>query len=235
MGTDVRTPPDRIAAVSVGVLWGRSHRETRAEQLPVTEVAVLIVEDPLGRSEIADRTLWSGSELLVAGKRLAELELPLLGFNPLLFDWPALSSVCDVDALIARTIDLRSALLPCVAEIVEAEGVGAFPTRGEYGVLHPHRVAETNLGFVPGEGGPLGEAELALALWREFVTHERVVAAGRTHEIELDSLAKLRAERPSCRSAAAWRELLGLRPAPSPYRRRTRHPVTFPRIDQRYV
>lgn len=235
MGTDVRALPDRIAAVAVGVLWGKSHRETRAEHLPVTEVALLVIEDPLGRGEVAGRELWSGPELPGTAQKLAELELPLLGFNPLLFDWPALSSACDVDALIARTIDIRAALLPCVAELVEAEGVGAFPTRGEYGVLHPHRVAETNLGFVPGAGGPLGDAELAFELWRHIVTHERVVAAGRSHAIDRGSLARLRAERPSCPDADAWRELLALRPAPLPYRKKTRHPVTFPRIDQRYV
>jgi hypothetical protein len=48
-------------------------------------------------------------------------------------------------------------------------------------------------------------------------------------------MALLRCERPAFASAAEWRELLAARPAPKAYRRRKRHQITFPGIDQRYV
>lgn len=235
MGTGVRNAPARVAAVAVGVLWGRRHREARPEALPVTEVGVVVAERGGSAMEVVTSELFSGSELMQAPDRLTALELPLVTFNAPRFDWPALSSLADVDHLISRTIDLHSALLPCVADLVEAEGTHAFPARGEYGVLHPHRVAETNLGFVPGDGTPLGEAELALELWHHLLTHERAIVAGRTHALAGDQLALLSGERSTFTDARAWRAMLAERPEPAPYRRKTRHPVAFPRIDQRYV
>jgi hypothetical protein len=230
MGTDVR-----IAAVAAGVLWGRSHRDARPESLPVTELAIVVIDDALEAPVVLQRDLLAGRELTRATDHLLELDLPLVAFNALRFDWVALDTLVDVDPLITRTIDLHSALLPCVAEIVAAEGASAFPRSGSYGVLHPHRIAETNLGHPPAEEGPLGEALLAAQLWRRFVTGERAIAAGRSHVLSDDSVALLRGERPAFTDAAAWRAMLAERPEPVPYRRRTRHPVTFPRLDQRYV
>lgn len=226
----------RVAAVSVGVLWGKRHREQRPEQLPVTQIGVLITELASGELRFEDRFVLEGRELTGAPDRLAELDLPLVTFNGLRFDWVALDALAGAGGLIERTIDIYSALLPSVAELVEAEGVGAFPTRGEYGVLHPHRVAETNLGRIPGGGeDPLGEAELAVELWHHLLGSGRVVAAGQTHTLAAKELAMLAGERPAIANETAWRKMLSERPAPDPYRRRTRHPVTFPRIDQRYV
>lgn len=236
MGTDVRIVPDRIAAVSVGVLWGRKHRETRPELLPVTEIGIVIVDTADGEPVVERRELLTGSDLMIAPDHLLDLGLPIVGFNALRFDWVALDALASCDQLIPATIDIYSALYPCVSEIVDAEGVSGFPVTGEYGVLHPHRVAETNLGFLPGGGDdPLGEAELAAALWHHFVTFERAVAAGRTHPLENESLELLAGERKAFDTAAAWREMLAARPEPTPYRRRNRHQVTFPRVDQRYV
>jgi hypothetical protein len=235
MGTDVRIAPDRAAAVSVGVLWGRKHRETRPELLPVTEVGVVVVDRSGAELAIERRELLSGADLKRVPELLWDLSLPVVGFNALRFDWVALDAVADVQHLIPLTIDLYSALYPCVSEIVDAEGVSAFPVHGEYGVLHPHRVAETNLQRLPGDDDPIGEAELAAALWHHCQLHERAVAAGRTHALEDDSLEILTGASPAIGSAAEWREMLAERPEPKPYRRKTRHQVTFPRIDQRYV
>ncbi|MFT4050338.1 MAG: hypothetical protein QM648_10975 [Solirubrobacterales bacterium] len=235
MGTDVRIPPERVAAVSVGVLWGRKHHETRPELLPVTEVGIVVVDRSEGEPLIERRELLEGADLRLVPEHLGDLGLPVVTFNGLRFDWVALGALTEVDTLIPRTIDLYSALYPCVSTIVDAEGVSAFPVRGEYGVLHPHRVAETNLGFVPGDSDPVGDAELTGALWNHFLTHERAVAAGRTHVLSDESLEILAAERPAIASADDWRAMLSGRPEPTPYRRKTRHQVTFPRIDQRYV
>lgn len=235
MGTNVRILPDRVAAVSVGVLWGRKHRETRPELLPVTEVGIVVVDCVGGEPLIERRELLAGADLQIAPDHLIDLGMPVVAFNALRFDWAALGAITDVDALIPRTIDLYSALYPCVAEIVDAEGVSAFPLHGEYGVLHPHRIAETNLGYVPGESDPLGEAELAAALWHQLLTSERAVAAGRTHALDEDQLMLLSGERAALTTAQEWRSMLASRPEPTPYRRKTRHQVTFPRVDQRYV
>lgn len=235
MGTDVRIGADRVAAVSVGVLWGRKHRETRPELLPVTEVGVVVADRSEGELVIERRDLLSGPDIKRAPEHLWDLGLPVLGYNALRFDWVALDSIAEVEHLVPQTIDLYSALYPCVSEIVDAEGVSAFPVHGEYGVLHPHRVAETNLGLLPGEDDPLGDAELVAGLWHHFLSHERAVAAGRTHALGDDSIAILSGERPAIDSAEAWREMLAERPEPTPYRRKSRHQVTFPRIDQRYV
>lgn len=137
--------------------------------------------------------------------------------------------------LIPRTIDIYSALYPCVVDLVDAEGVSGFPMRGDYGVLNPYRLAETNLGYVPGASDDaLGDAELAAEMWLHLIQRERAVIAGRTHALSDDSLAMLRGDQPAFESAAAWRELIAARPEPKPHRRKTRHQVTFPRIDQRY-
>lgn len=235
MGTDVRIAPDRVAAVSVGVLWGRKHRETRPELLPVTEVGVVVVDRSGGELAIERRDLLTGADLKRVPEYLWDLGLPVLGFSPLRFDWVALGAITEVDHLVPHTIDLYSALYPCVSDIVDAEGVSAFPVHGEYGVLHPHRVAETNLGLLPGDDDPLGDAELAGALWDHLLTHERAIAAGRTHALGDESIAILSGGRPAIESSEAWRAMLAERPEPTPYRRKSRHQVTFPRIDQRYV
>ncbi|MBJ7458927.1 MAG: hypothetical protein JHD02_07065 [Thermoleophilaceae bacterium] len=230
MGTGVRIP-ERVAAVSVGVLWGKKHRDPQPELLPVTQIGLAIIE----RSKIVDRQLIGSAELLRSGERLAELDVPLVAFNALHFDWLALGALVDVSPLIPRTIDIHSALYPCVAEIVDAEGVSGFPLRGDYGVLNPYRLAETNLGHVPGAADDaLGDAELAAEFWLHLIEHERAVVAGRTHTLSDESLALLRAERPAFLDEASWRAELAKRPEPRAVRRRTRHQVTFPRIDQRY-
>lgn len=230
MGTGVRTI-DRVAAVSVGVLWGRRHDPT-PELLPVTQIGIAMVED----GAVTERLYVVSEDLLQASEILLELDTPLLTFNGPRFDWLALGSIVDVDPLIERTIDIYSALLPSVAEIVEAEGTSSFPTRGEYGVLNPYRLAETNLGSLPGgEDDAIADAELAAELWLHLIAHERAVIAGRTHALDADAMALLRGERPAFASAAEWRELLAARPAPKAYRRRKRHQITFPGIDQRYV
>jgi len=236
MGTDVREIPRpelrRCAAVAVGVLWGRRH-DPQPELLPVTEIGIAIVED----GEIGDRFYVVSEDLKQATEILLELDAPLITFNGPRFDWLALGSLVNVDALIPRTIDIYSALLPCVADIVEAEGTTAFPTsRDDYGVLNPARLAETNLGHVPGsEGDAIGDAELAAELWLHLLRHERALIAGRAHVMPDDSLALLRGERPSFASADEWRAMVAQRPEPQPYRRRKRHQITFPRVDQRYV
>lgn len=236
MGTDVRTPPERIAAVSVGVLWGRRHKEQRPEMLPVTDVGIAIVDCAGGQPVVERHTVLEGGDLKIAPDHLLDLGVPIVAYNALRFDWVALGALTDVDALIPRTIDIYSALYPCAKDIVDAEGVAAFPVRGDYGVLHPHRVAETNLGFVPGgSDDSSGDAELAAALWHHFVSYERAIVAGRTQPIEDRELAILHGETPAIASAEAWRELLAERPEPKPYKRRDRNQITFPRIDQRYV
>jgi hypothetical protein len=230
MGTGVRTI-DRVAAVSVGVLWGRRHDPT-PELLPVTQIGIAVVECGV----VTERLYVVSEDLGSATEILLDLDAPLLTFNGPRFDWLALGSLVDVDPLIERTIDIYSALLPCVAEIVEAEGNSAFPTRGEYGVLNPYRLAETNIGALPGgEDDVIGDAELAAELWLRFVSSERAVIAGRTHALDGDAMALLRGERPAFASAKEWRELVAKRPEPKPYRRRKRHQITFPGIDQRYV
>ncbi|MGK2877979.1 MAG: hypothetical protein ACSLFF_05330 [Solirubrobacterales bacterium] len=230
MGTGVRIP-DRVAAVSVGVLWGRKHRDPQPELLPVTDVGIVILE----QGTIADRYLIPSHDLLRAGDHLAALDAPLLAFNALRFDWLALGSLVNVSSLIPRTIDIHSALYPCVAEIVDAEGVSGFPLRGDYGVLNPYRLAETNLGHLPGASDDaLGDAELAAEFWLHLIEHERAVIAGRTHALSDDSLALLRGQMPAFADAESWRAALADRPEPRALRRSTRHQVTFPRIDQRY-
>src|SRR4051794_39971373 len=132
MGTGVRIP-ERVAAVSVGVLWGKKHRDPQPELLPVTHVGIVIVE----QGTIVDRYLIPSHDLLSAGEHLTELDAPLLAFNALRFDWLSLGALVDVAPLLPKTIDIYSALYPCVADIVEAEGVSGFPLRGDYGVLNP--------------------------------------------------------------------------------------------------
>jgi hypothetical protein len=230
MGTGVRRT-DRVAAVSVGVLWGRRH-DPQPELLPVTQIGIAMVEG----GEITERLYIVSEDLLKADEILLELDSPLLTFNGPRFDWLALGSLVDVDPLIERTIDIYSALLPSVAEIVEAEGSSGFPTRGEYGVLNPYRLAETNLGALPGgKDDVIADAELAAELWLQLLAHERAVIAGRTHALDAEAMALLRGERPAFESAAEWRELIARRPELKPYRRRKRHQITFPGIDQRYV
>lgn len=236
MGTGVRTNPDCVAAVSVGVLWGKRHRENRPELLPVTEIGIAIVEIEDGQAIVTRRELLREADIFLAPEHLVDLNLPIVTYNAPRFDWVALGSIVDVGQLLARTIDIYSAVYPCVSEIVDAEGVSAFPVTGEYGVLHPHRLAETNLGYVPGgSDDAIGDAELAAALWHQLLTSERAVIAGRTHALEDPSLAHLRGERPAFGDAEAWQRALAERPEPTPYRRRDRHQITFPRVDQRYV
>ncbi|MBI2690675.1 MAG: hypothetical protein HYX29_01830 [Solirubrobacterales bacterium] len=230
MGTGVRVP-SRVAAISVGVLWGKKHRDPQPELLPVTQIGVAILQS----GSITDRYTLASEELLGATERLLKIDAPLLAFTALRFDWLSLGSLVDVSPLIPRTIDIYSALYPCVADLVDAEGVSGFPMRGDYGVLNPYRLAETNLGYVPGASDDaLGDAELAAEMWLHLIQRERAVIAGRTHALSDDSLAMLRGDQPAFESAAAWRELIAARPEPKPHRRKTRHQVTFPRIDQRY-
>jgi hypothetical protein len=230
MGTGVRVP-SRVAAISVGVLWGKKHRDPQPELLPVTQIGVAILES----GSITDRYTLASEDLLTATERLLEIDAPLLAFNAPRFDWLSLGSLVDVSPLIPHTIDIYSALYPCVADFVDAEGVSGFPMRGDYGVLNPYRLAETNLGFVPGASDDaIGDAELAAEMWLHLIQRERAVIAGRTHALSDDSLALLRGDRPAFASAAAWREVIAARPEPKPHRRKTRHQVTFPRIDQRY-
>lgn len=230
MGTGVRIP-ERVAAVSVGVLWGKKHRDPQPELLPVTHVGIAIVE----AGSITKTQRVDSQDLKSATEQLVALDAPLLAFNALRFDWLSLGSLVDVSPLITRTIDIFSALYPCVSDMVDAEGVSGFPMRGDYGVLNPYRLAETNLGYVPGASDDaVGDAELAIELWHRLLEQERAVIAGRTHALAEDSLELLRGERPSFESADAWREAISARPEPKPLRRKTRHQVTFPRIDQRY-
>lgn len=220
-----------MAAISVGVLWGKKHRDPQPELLPVTQIGVAILQS----GSITDRYTLASEELLGATERLLKIDAPLLAFTALRFDWLSLGSLVDVSPLIPRTIDIYSALYPCVADFVDAEGVSGFPVRGDYGVLNPYRLAETNLGYVPGASDDaLGDAELAAEMWLHLIQRERAVIAGRTHALSDDSLAMLRGDQPAFESAAAWRELIAARPEPKPHRRKTRHQVTFPRIDQRY-
>jgi len=234
MGTGVRIP-DRIAAVSVGVLWGRKHREPQPELLPVTQVGIVIAENCAADPVVSDRYHLTGEELTSAADHLVALDVPILAFNALRFDWLSLGSLVDVAALIPRTIDIYSALYPCVAEFVDAEGDSGFPRHGDYGVLNPYRLSETNLGHVPGStDDAIGDAELAAEFWRHLIWNERAVIAGRTHALPERSLELLRGERPAFADAERWREALSARPEPKPLRRKTRHQVTFPRVDQRY-
>lgn len=235
MGTDVRIPP-RVAAVSVGVLWGRKHREPQPELLPVSEVGIALIDCTAGEPVVERRYLLDGGDLPLVTDHLCDLGLPVVGFNLLAFDWIALEGVCDASRLIERSIDVRSALLPSVSAIVEAEGQSEFPMRGEYGVLNPRRLAEVNLGFVPGsDDDAIGDAELAAALWHEFAVTGRAIIAGHSYALEDDQMDLLRGERPLHATVESWRAEIAARPQPKAYRRRTRHPVTFPRIDQRYV
>lgn len=240
MGTHVRqasdpSRPGRVAAVAVGVLWGRRH-EPRPELLPVTEVGVVTINRESGEPFVESRLLLTGSDLPLAAEHLLDLGLPIVGFNPLGFDLVALEALCDVAPLLARTIDVRSTLHDLVPDLVAAEGVDAFPRHGEYGVLNPHGLAESNLGLLPGAGDDArGDAELAAALWHRIGSTGRAMIAGRTHVLDDDQLALLRGERPRFDSAAAWRAALAERPEPRAFRRRKPHPITFPRVDQRYV
>ncbi len=230
MGTGVRIP-DRVAAVSVGVLWGKKHRDPQPEMLPVTHVGIVIVES----SAVVERVTLGSPDLLSAADRMLDLDLPLLTFNALRFDWLSLGGLVDVEPLLPRTIDIYNALLPCVSAIVEAEGNSGFPIRGDYGVLNPYRLAETNLGYPPGTSDDAtGDAELAAEMWLQFLERERAVIAGRTHVLPEHSIALLRGEAPAFTSAEAWRAEISKRPEPKAFRKRSRHQVTFPRIDQRY-
>lgn len=236
MGTGVRNQPDLVAAVSVGVLWGKRHRETRPELLPVTEVGIAMVEVADRQAIVTRRELLRDSDIALVPEHLLDLGVPIVTYNAPRFDWVALGSIVNVDRLIAKTIDIHTAVYPCVSEIVDAEGASAFPVTGEYGVLHPHRLAETNLGYIPGSTeDAVGDAELAAALRHHLLTYERAVIAGRTHALEESSLEHLRGERPAFDSPDAWHAALAERPEPKPYRRRDRHQITFPRVDQRYV
>lgn len=237
MGTGVREIPDRIAAISVGVLWGDRRRETRPELLPVTEVGVAIVDLSSEGVIVERRENLENEDIKLAAEHLLDLSLPIVTYNGLQFDLVALDSVAPgVDVLIPHVIDVASALLPAVADIVDAEGAAAFPRSGDYGVLNVNRVAETNLGQLPGgNDSAVGDAELSAALWHHFVTFERAVLAGRTHPLDSDAIDHLYGLRPAFESPEAWREALAARPEPRPYRRRDRHQITFPRVDQRYV
>lgn len=241
MGTGVREGaselPDRIAAVSVGVLWGDRRRETRPELLPVTEVGVAIVDFADGDAVVERRERLEQEDVKLAAEHLLDLSMPIVTYNGLTFDLVALDTVAnDVDELIPQVVDVATALLPAVADIVDAEGASAFPRSGDYGVLNVNRVAETNLGYLPSESdSAVGDAELVAALWHHFVTYERAVLAGRTHPLEQESIEHLRGLRPAFDSAGDWRAALAERAEPRPYRRRDRHQITFPRIDQRYV
>ncbi|MGB0872313.1 MAG: hypothetical protein ACPGWS_06560 [Solirubrobacterales bacterium] len=228
--------PDRVVAVSVGVLWGRKHRENRPELLPVTGVGMVVAEITAGDLIVERRELLEAEDLKIAAEHLIDIDLPIITYNGLRFDWVALGSIVEVDELIPRTIDIYSSLYRCAAEIVDAEGVSGFPVSGDYGVLHPQRVAETNIGHVPGSSeDSIGEAELALALWHHFATYERAVIAGRTRSLDAADVALLSGSEPAFSNAERWREMLASRPEPRPYRRRDRHQITFPRVDQRYV
>ena len=230
MGTGVRIP-ERVAAVSAGVLWGKKHRDPQPEMLPVTSVGIVVVES----GAVVERMTLGSPDLLSAAERLLDLDVPLLAFNALRFDWLSLGGLVDVEPLVPRTIDIYNALLPCVSDIVEAEGNSGFPIRGDYGVLNPYRLAETNLGYVPGASDDaIGDAELAAEMWLRFLEFERAVIAGRTHVLPEDSIALLHGEIPAFASAEAWRAEISKRPEPKAFRKRSRHQVTFPRIDQRY-
>lgn len=204
--------------------------------LPVTEVGVAIVEIADGEAIVTRRELLRDQDIAVVPEHLLDLNVPIVTLNAPRFDWVALGSITNVDELLPRTIDIHSAIYPSVSEIVDAEGASAFPVTGDYGVLHPHRLAETNLGYLPGgSDDAIGEAELAAALWHHFLTHERAVVAGRSHALDDASMALLRGEQPAFVDAEAWRAALAERPEPKPYRRRDRNQITFPRVDQRYV
>jgi hypothetical protein len=236
MGTSVRVLPDRIAAVSVGVLWGRKNRAPQPELLPATELGVAIVDVSGPDPVVVKRYLLEDADLNLSADHLVDLGLPVVGFNLLRFDWLSLESRTDVAPLIMRTIDIYSALYLQVRDVVDAEGASGFPMRGEYGVLNPHRLAETNLGFVPGHGDDaIGDAELAAALWHHFVTTERAMIAGRSYWLEHEQLDLLFGASPRFDSYASWKSAAMERPEPKPYRRRDRHQITFPRVDQRYV
>ena len=213
MGTHVRdlhlTPvPERVAAVAAGVLWGRRH-EPRPELLPVTEVGVAIVDCTGGEPLVESRYLFTGGDLPIAAEHLIDLGLPLVGFNPLGFDWIALEGLHngatgDVSPLIERTIDLRSTLHDLVPDLVAAEGVDAFPRQGEYGVLNPHSLAEANLGVLPGRQ--------RRRPWRGRA-HGRAVAPDRPQRPRDDRRSHPRARRRLARAGARW---------PSTLRRRRR-------------
>lgn len=240
MGTRVRetdraSAPDRIAAVAVGVLWGKRH-EPRPELLPVTEVGVAIVDTSEGEALVEARYLLRGGDLPLAADHLLDLGLPLVGFNPFGFDWLALEGLCDVEPLLPRTIDVRSTLHELVPDLVAAEGADAFPRRGEYGVLNPHGLAESNLGILPGAGDDTrGEAELAAALWHRVAFTGRAMIAGRTYVLSDAQLDLIHGRGSRFATAAEWRSALADRPEPRAFRRRKPHPITFPRVDQRYV
>lgn len=229
--------PERIAAVSVGVLWGDRRRETRPELLPVTEVGVAIVEVTRDGPIVERVESLQNEDIKLSAEHLLDLSMPIVTYNGLSFDLVALDTVAvGVDELIPHVVDVATALLPAVADIVDAEGASAFPRSGDYGVLNVNRVAETNLGHLPSESdAAVGDAELVAALWHHFVTYERAVLAGRTHPLEQESVEHLCALRPAFDSADDWRAALADRPEPRPYRRRDRHQITFPRVDQRYV
>lgn len=233
VGTGVR---ETILAVSVGVLWGRKHRDPQPELLPVTDVGLLVVDISNGSPQIEQSQLIKGSDLKRSSELILAHDLPIVTYNGLRFDWVALAALADVAPLIERTIDVYTALHGCVSDLVEAEGISGFPMRGDYGVLNPYRLSETNLGHVPGgSDDATGDAEMAVALWHHFSTTERALVAGSPRWIDDAGLAMLRGESPCIDGYAEWREMLAQRPEPKPYKRQKRHQITFPRIDQRYV
>jgi hypothetical protein len=236
MGTNVRVLPGRCAAVSVGVLWGKRHRDPKPELLPVEEIGIAVIDCAGDEPVVEERYSLTGDDIAISADHLLDLALPIVAFNALRFDWLALGSLVDVEPLVPVTIDLYSSLYPTVSEIVDAEGASGFPVYGDYGVLNQSRLAETNLGFIPGESeSAVGDAELAAALWIHFTTSERALIAGHSHSLDDESLDLLYGARPRFESATAWRAALSERPEPKPYRRRSRHQITFPNVDQRYV
>lgn len=236
MGTDVRVLPGRCAAVSVGVLWGQRHRDPKPELLPVEEIGIAIIDCAGDEPLVEERYSLAGEDIAISVDHLLDLGLPIVAFNALRFDWLALGSLVDVEPLIPSTIDLYSSLYPTVSDIVDAEGASGFPVHGDYGVLNQARLAETNLGYMPGESdSAAGDAELAAALWIHFTSYERALIAGRTHALDEQSLDYLYGVIPRFATAADWRVALSERPEPKPYRRHSRSQIIFPKVDQRYI
>lgn len=251
MRTYVRLLPERVAVVSLDLSWGaKNHRDPHPELLAPAELGVVILGCGNGDPVIERRYTLRGGDLAIAADHLIDLGLPIVGFNLLRFDWLSLCAHCDVDELVPRSIDLYSVLYAQVREIVDAEGSSAMPRRGDYGVLNLRRLARMNLGdaadlsatadpvdaYDPiSADDPVAQAELIAALWHKLVTTERAVIAGRVYGLADDETAILRGETLIFDSAGAWRQATGRGPALTPYSRRTRHPVTFPRLDQRYV
>ncbi|MFY9488269.1 MAG: hypothetical protein WAP35_06185 [Solirubrobacterales bacterium] len=246
MGTHVRDSdlPERIVAVSVGVVYGRrGYGDAQPELLAPSELGVAVVDCSEGEPQTVRRYALSGADLRIAADHLVDLDLPIVGYNPLRFDWLSLEACCEIDELIARTIDLRSVLYGQVAELVDAEGAAdAFPRHGSYGILNFDHLIDNNQidrddGDDASPTGATTDAELTARLWHRLVTTERALIAGRVYSLPDDQLAQLCGQAPHFDSPSAWRLAVRDRPAPKPYRKRARHPVgaPFPRVDQRYV